>query len=220
MRRGGYDQFCGAACALDLVGDRWALLVVRELLFGPKRFTDLLAGLPGIGTNTLAARVSELEEGGVVRKRHLPAPLAVTVFELTERGRELEPVLVALARWGTRPLMAKKPRHELRPAWLALALRTYFDPSAPAGRPIRVGLVLPQGALTLELGEGALRIAEGETAPLDLRIETTERVFLDVLRGASTFAAAAKKRTLAVEGDVSLLSRLLAAFPLGPPRGA
>jgi DNA-binding HxlR family transcriptional regulator len=97
-----YDDPCGVARALDVVGERWALLVVRELLFGPKRFTDLRAGLPTASQNVLSTRLRELEESGVVRKRKLPPPAAATVYELTERGAELQPVLFHLARWGSR----------------------------------------------------------------------------------------------------------------------
>ena len=97
-----YDQGCGSAHALDLIGDRWALLVVRELLLGPKRFTDLRDGLPGIGPNVLTQRLKELEEIGVLRRRVLPPPAASTVYELTEWGQELEEVLVRLGRWGAR----------------------------------------------------------------------------------------------------------------------
>jgi DNA-binding HxlR family transcriptional regulator len=97
-----YDQGCGSAHALDLIGDRWALLVVRELLLGPKRFTDLRDGLPGIGPNVLSQRLKELEEVGVLRRHVLPPPAASAVYELTEWGRELEDVLVQLGRWGAR----------------------------------------------------------------------------------------------------------------------
>src|SRR5919198_6110493 len=97
-----YEQFCGVARALDLVGERWALLVVRDLVLGPKRFTDLRRGLPGMGTNILAARLKELEHAGVVRRRTLPPPAASAVYELTEWGHELEPVVLALGRWGSR----------------------------------------------------------------------------------------------------------------------
>src|SRR3954453_5510820 len=97
-----YDQGCGSARALELVGDRWALLVVRELLLGPKRFTDLRDGLPGIGPNVLSQRLKELEEIGVLRREQLPPPAASTVYELTEWGHELEEILVRLGRWGAR----------------------------------------------------------------------------------------------------------------------
>src|SRR5262245_15071124 len=99
-----YQHFCGAARALDLIGERWALLVVRELVGGPKRFTDLLAGLYGVSTNVLASRLAELEESKVIYKRLLPPPAGVSVYELTSYGRELEPILLQLARWGAHSL--------------------------------------------------------------------------------------------------------------------
>src|SRR3712207_6674695 len=95
-----YDQFCALAKALDVLGERWTLLVVRELLLGPKRYSDLLEGLPGIGTNLLATRLKTLEANGLVARRRLPAPAASTVYELTDRGRGLEPALYELMRWG------------------------------------------------------------------------------------------------------------------------
>ena len=215
MKRPNYSQFCGVACALDLIGDRWTLLVVRELLFGAKRFTDLLEGLPGIGTNTLTTRLTELEENGLVARKRLPAPLAATVLELTERGQKLESVLVELARWGTTPLLTKRPRHGLRPAWLGLALRSYYDEAGARGRRIRIALTLGKGALQLELGRGPLRIAEGEPSePPELRITAKEHVLLDVFRGALSVAAAKRNQELLVEGDATLLPRLLAAFPI------
>ncbi len=214
--RPGYDHFCAVACALDLIGDRWALLIVRELLFSGKRFTDLHAGLPGIGTNTLTTRLAELEESGILLRKKLPPPLGVTMVELTARGRALEPVLVALARWGTVPLMAQKPRHGLRPPWLGLALRTFFDEEGAQGPPIRVAVKLPLGTLCLSLENGALHITEGELPqPADLRITTSEKVLLDILRGALNLASAKRKRVLKLEGEVALFPRLLSAFPIG-----
>ena len=112
-----YDQYCPVCHALGLVGERWALLVVRELLKGPKRYTDLLEGLPGVGTNILAARLRELEAGGIVRKRKLPPPAASTVYELTEYGQELEEPLYALARWGARSLGPPGKKDHLYPDW-------------------------------------------------------------------------------------------------------
>src|SRR5687767_3855998 len=105
-----YDQYCPMAHALSLVGERWSLLIVRELLRGPKRYTDLAAGLPGIGTNILAARLKDLEEAGVVEKRKLPPPAASTVYELTEYGAGLQEPLYALARWGARSLRQPGPK--------------------------------------------------------------------------------------------------------------
>ena len=129
-----FDQYCPMAHALSLVGERWALLVVRELLKGPKRYTDLAAGLPGIGTNILATRLRELEAGGVVRKRKLPPPAASTVYELTEYGAGLEEVIHALARWGARSLgpAAARRRPRSRVGRSTRSPRSSI-PSAPAG---------------------------------------------------------------------------------------
>src|SRR2546423_14777018 len=113
-----YDQFGGVARALDLVGERWALLVVRDLILGPKRFPDLRRGLPGIGTNVLAARLKELERGGVVERRTLPPPAASAGYELTQDGRAPEGPLLALRRWGAPPLGPRDPRPALPAEWL------------------------------------------------------------------------------------------------------
>jgi DNA-binding HxlR family transcriptional regulator len=132
-----YDQHCTVARALDVVGERWTLLLVRELLTGPKRFKDLLAGLPGIGTNLLAARLKALAEHGIVRRATLPPPAGSEVYELTELGRSLEPVVLALSRWGSR-LMQEEPREgdDVRPAWAAMALRSLFEPEADGPREV------------------------------------------------------------------------------------
>src|ERR671935_1813637 len=127
-----YDQFCGVARALDLVGERWALLVVRDLILGPKRFTDLRRGLPGIGTNVLAARLKELERAGVVQRRILPPPAASAVYELTEYGRALEGPLLALGRWGAGSMGQREDGRSLRSEWLAVALKAFFRPEAAA----------------------------------------------------------------------------------------
>ena len=118
-----FDQYCPVAHALSLVGERWSLLIVRELLHGPKRYTDLTHGLPGIGTNILAARLRDLEESGVVRKRTLPPPAASTVYELTDYGRALEGPLLALGRWGALSIGERQDGQSLRSEWLAVPYR-------------------------------------------------------------------------------------------------
>ncbi len=130
MSRRSYDQYCTVARALDVVGERWTLLLVRELLTGPKRFKDLLGGLPGIGTNLLTGRLKALEEEGILRKTTLPPPAGSKVYELTELGRALEPVVVELSRWGSRLLGTPRGEDDLRPAWAAVALRSVFDAEA------------------------------------------------------------------------------------------
>ena len=135
-----YDSYCPVAHALGLVGERWALLVVLELMRGPKRYTDLVDGLPGIGTNILASRLRDLEKGGIVTKRKLPPPAASRVYELTEYGRALRPAIRELALWGARSLGPPTDDDELFAGWLANALDTVLAPLAPPGRfEFRVG---------------------------------------------------------------------------------
>ena len=129
-----YDQYCPVAHALDLIGERWALLVVRELMHGPKRYTDLTEHLPGIGTNILASRLRDLEACGIVAKRTLPPPAASRVYELTDYGRELRSVMRELALWGARSLGPPTDEDELFPGWLANAVDTVLGPIAPPGR--------------------------------------------------------------------------------------
>jgi DNA-binding HxlR family transcriptional regulator len=129
-----YDQYCPVSHALSLVGERWSLLVVLELLHGPKRYTDLTDRLPGIGTNILASRLRDLEAHGIVAKRTLPPPAASRVYELTEYGQALRPVIRELALWGARSLGPPTDEEELFPGWLENALETVLAPLAPPGR--------------------------------------------------------------------------------------
>jgi DNA-binding HxlR family transcriptional regulator len=129
-----YEHYCPVAHALDLIGERWALLVVRELMPGPKRYTDLAEHLPGIGTNILASRLRDLEAAGIVEKRTLPPPAASRVYQLTAYGQELRPVLREMALWGARSLGPPTDEDELFPGWLENALGTLLAPLAPPGR--------------------------------------------------------------------------------------
>ena len=133
MRRRSYPQYCGLARALDAVGDRWALLVLRELTLGPRRYTDLLDGLPGASTDMLAARLRDLEEAGAIRRRVLPPPAASKVYELTARGHDLEPVLQSLAVWGTDLLTERRDDDAFQARWLSLQLRGRFRPDRAEG---------------------------------------------------------------------------------------
>jgi DNA-binding HxlR family transcriptional regulator len=128
-----YEQYCPIAHALGMVGERWSLLIVRELMHGPKRYTDLAASLPGIGTNILAARLKELESCGLLTKHRLDPPAASQVYELTAYGQELKPVMRTLALWGLRSIDPPTEEDDLAPGWLYGALDTVFAPIAPAG---------------------------------------------------------------------------------------
>src|SRR3954454_19011185 len=133
MAKRSYDQYCPAAKALDLVGERWTLLLVRELLLGPRRYGDLLEALPGIGTNLLSERLRRLEEANILRRRRLDPPAGSTVYEVTEEGWELEPVLLPLGRFGLCMLGRRRRKEAFRPEWLALGLRSAVDVQAAAG---------------------------------------------------------------------------------------
>src|SRR5437867_2883487 len=133
MAKRAYGQYCGLAHALELVGERWALLIVRDLLVGPKRFTDLRRGLPRIPTNVLATRLKELEQSSVVRRRVLPRPAGSVVYELTRYGQGLEETVLALGRWGTQTLGDPRPGDILTVDALIIALRALFRPEAALG---------------------------------------------------------------------------------------
>ena len=194
-----YDQYCPVAHALDLVGERWALLVVRELMHGPKRYTDLAEHLPGIGTNILASRLRDLEARGIVAKRRLPPPAASRVYELTEYGRGLRTVMRELALWGARSLGPPTDEDELFPGWLENALDTVLGPIAPPGRfEFRVG----DEIASLVDGEARAGSVEDPHVVIEADPEGIYYLFVDRRLDGVT-----------VEGDRPLLERLLDAAP-------
>ncbi|MEV4224475.1 helix-turn-helix domain-containing protein [Nonomuraea sp. NPDC049725] len=202
-----YDDPCGIARALDHVGERWALLIVRELLLGPKRFTDLRAGLPGASQNVLSQRLRELEESEVVRRRKLPPPAASQVYELTGLGRDLEPVVLALARWGSRtPLRSDRP---LSPDALMYALKSTFDPRAAEGFTGSVELRLGEQRFLAAVDGGRLtltRAADGQ-APAQAVLDTDPGTLRAVV-----FMGEPCDR-MAVEGDKQVAERFVRLFP-------
>lgn len=192
-----YDQYCPVACSLSLVGERWTLLVVRELLHGPKRYTDLVDRLPGIGTNILAARLKELEAAGLVEKRRLPPPAASTVYELTASGRELRPVLYELARFGAR-LMGPPPLDALEEGWLVDALDLVLAPISPSGT-----IAFRVGAEEASLVNGVATPGVAEDA--DVLVETDAIGFYHLVVNRQADG-------VRIEGDHTALERLLDAF--------
>lgn len=197
-----YGDRCGIARALDVVGERWALLVVRELLLGPKRFTDLRTGLPNVGPDVLAQRLRDLDERGVVQRRTLPPPAASQVYELTEWGRELEPVVLGLGRWGSRVTAADDA--PLGPDAAMLALKTMFRASGrPHGRyEIRLGDV----AYDVRVDGARLDVARGTAERPDATIATDPGTLATVLWHGGDEAA------LHVEGDRPAVTRFLGYF--------
>jgi DNA-binding HxlR family transcriptional regulator len=155
-----YGDRCGIARALDRVGERWALLVVRELLLGPKRFTDLRAGLPNLGPDILSQRLRDLEQAGIVQRGKLPPPAASHIYELTERGQELEPVILGLGRWGSQEPFPEGEA-ELGPDSAVLALKTMFDASRAAGLDETYELRFGELSYRLRVADGRLDAARG-----------------------------------------------------------
>ncbi len=205
-----YRQHCGIARALDLVGERWALLVIRDLVLGPKRFTDLRASLPGIATNVLTQRLKQLERDGVVRRRLLPPPAASTVYELTEYGRELEPVLLAFGRWGAKTIGEPIPSRSIRSEWFGVALKAHFRPEAAEGVHATIGLRFEDGALTIRIDASDLSVTTRVPDEADLTLTTELPMLAGYLSGGAVPRAA-----LAPEGDLELLARLPEMFPFG-----
>jgi DNA-binding HxlR family transcriptional regulator len=196
-----YDQYCPIAHALGLVGERWTLLVVRELLYGQKRYTDLVESLPGIGTNILAARLKELEGAGIVEKKKLPPPWASTVYELTPAGHELRPVLHELARFGAR-LMGPPPPDGLEPGWLIHALELALSP-------------LCRGStIAFRVGDEEASLVDCTATPgiaenYDVLVETDATGFYHLVVDRQVEGAR-------IEGDVAALEQLLDGFAASP----
>ena len=211
-----YRDPCGIARALDAVGERWALLVVRELLLGPKRFTDLRAGLPGLSTDILALRLRELETTGVIRRTTLPPPGAARVYELTERGLELEPVVLALGRWGSRaPFPAGDAT--LGPDAFVLALKTLFDPAAAGDLGATYELRLGQHRFHARVDRGRLELARGEAPAPDATIESDTATLSAVLWHGRRLADALRSGDVEIGGSRPAARRFLRLFPLDAP---
>jgi len=208
-----YDDGCAAAHALDLVGERWALLTVRELMLGPKRFTDLRAGLPGVSPNVLAQRLRELEGVGVVRRRKLPPPAASKVYELTEWGKELEPVLVQLGRWGARS-PSKPYDAALGVDSLILSFRTMFDPRRADGLSATYELRFGEDVFRAEVDEGRLEVVRGSADRPDAIIETDSNTLAGLVYGDMSLEEALRSREIRIEPDESAVERFLTLFPL------
>ena len=165
-----YDQYCPIAEALDVVGERWTLLIVRELMNGPQRFTDLRAGLPGVPPNLLSSRLRELEDGGLIARRELPPPAARTVYELTVEGRGLEPTLRALARWGMHRLPPPDGDAVSPAAAVRTALMIYARPKAASSRERTWAVHAGDEVFTLHLADGRVTYWSGEPARPDLAV--------------------------------------------------
>lgn len=208
-----YSDACGMAHALDLVGERWAMHVVRELLLGPKRYTDLRRDLPGISTNMLSDRLAELERAGLVRRRELPPPSASRVYELTRYGADLEPVLLALGRWGARS-PGHRPDLPLSPTAFVLSLRTNADPDRTAGASGSWALRVGDLDVHARVVDGAFRIEPGAAASPAARLAGTPEALASVVYGGRRLDDAVADGDVEVTGDPAAAERFLGFFTL------
>jgi DNA-binding HxlR family transcriptional regulator len=211
-----FDQYCPVANALSLVGERWALLVVRELLKGPRRYTDLTAGLPGIGTKVLATRLRELEDGGVVQRRKLPPPAASTVYELTEYGQGLEEVIHAIARWGARSLGLPRREDDLDPEWGLNAFPALLYPERARGVSETTVVRVDDDVYTVALVEGRLRVEPGATADPDLEIATDMATFFALASGDLPPLDTLDDGRVRLTGDPASFERFFRIFSFAP----
>jgi DNA-binding HxlR family transcriptional regulator len=213
-------QYCSVAHALDLVGERWALLVVRELILGAKRFGELQEGLPGVSTNVLSNRLKELETTGIVRRRLLPRPVAGTVYELTEYGRELEDIVVALGRWGAKTIEARSAEQAFQPEWLAMALLGSFR--AESARRVRATyeLRLDGAVFHLRVDGGKLEHGRGRAKQADLVVQTDGDSLIALLRGQLSAADAVEAGVVKINGGLDRLHTMLELFTFQQPESA
>jgi DNA-binding HxlR family transcriptional regulator len=214
-----YGDPCGIARALDLLGERWALLVVRELLLGPKRFTDLRNGLPGVGPDVLAQRLRDLARAGIVRRATLAPPAGSRIYELTERGRELEPVLLALGRWGSRvPLPRGGPG--LGVDAFVVALKTLFDPADAGGLSESVELRLDEQRFHARVRGKRLEVVRASAERPDAIIHGDTRSLSAVLWHGRLLSDARAAGDIRIEGSRPVFERFMKLFPPPEPSGS
>ena len=205
-----YGQFCGLAHALDLLGERWTLLIVRELILGPRRYGELLAALPGIGTNLLADRLKALEANGIVQRSTLPPPASVAVYELTESGEELLPLVGGLALWGLRLLDEQPEGETARASWMALCMMAAGRRRGWRGAETTIAVTVDGERLWFCLAEDGITISEGQPRDADVRLTCDRRTFLALATGELTPDDA----RLEVEGSRRTLQRALTVMRL------
>jgi DNA-binding HxlR family transcriptional regulator len=211
-----YDQGCAVAHALDLIGERWALLVVRELLLGPKRFTDLRTGIPGASPDVLAQRLRELIEAGVVRQGKLPPPASSQVYALTDWGAELEPVITGLGRWGSRST-SFDPAADSSVDSLVLSLRALFDAQAAHGLSATFALRLGENDFRVAIDGGGLEITRGEAENPSATIVTDRPTLAALLYGGRPLDDALRTGDAKVTGKTAAVTRFLRLFRLPQP---
>lgn len=207
-----YQQYCPLARALDVVGDRWTLLIVRELIPGHRRFTDLVDGLPGVSRNLLAERLRCLERDGIVTKEDLPPPAARQVYALTDDGRDLAAALSPLILWGSRRMGALQPTDAFRSRWAAVAMSVLGDRTAARGVTETYQFVIGGSAFHIAIDDGDIVVRDGRAADPSVTWTTDEGTWTNIVSGKLTADVAADTGALAIEGDAEAANRLRKIF--------
>jgi DNA-binding HxlR family transcriptional regulator len=203
-----YGQYCSLAKALDVVGDRWSLLIVRELLTrGPIRYTDIHKGVPGIATNLLAERLRGLEQEGVIAREEAPPPIAATLFQLTPRGEDLRPVVLALGRWGAPLLPQASEEDEFQTHWISLPLEVYLADHRPEAPPVAIEVRTGDEPLVIEAKEGTVTTRVGTVEHPDGTLTGPPRLVMGVLAGRLSVEQA-RGAGLRFDGDLDALARV------------
>lgn len=210
MKDRSYNQYCGLAYALDIVGERWTLLIIRELMAGPRRFKDLVNGLPDISTNLLAERLKHLEQQGLLCRRVLPPPAGSTVYELTPLGKALEKTLLELGKWGSQFVPPSPGGVALLPVGsYALTLKTFFRPELAQGIHETYELHVGHEVLQVQINGGEIDVRQGETLKPDVVFRTNIASYLGLLQRQIQPEEAIARGLIRVEGDPAALSRFL-----------
>ena len=207
-----YQQYCALARALDVAGDRWTLLIVRELVPGPRRFTDLLEGLPGVSRNLLTGRLRGLERDGIVTRRELPPPAARLVYELTADGRNLADAMVPLIRWGAGRLGDRGPDESFRARWSAVGMVGLADREAAKGVRETYQFVVGDSAFHFTVDDGLIEVHDGHAAEPAVVVTTDEKTYADVAAGKITASAVASAGALTFSGNARAVKRLREIF--------
>ncbi|MFJ8961619.1 winged helix-turn-helix transcriptional regulator [Lentzea sp. NPDC102401] len=211
MKRRDFGQYCGLARALELVGERWALLIVRNLIVRPRRYSELQTGLSGIPTNVLATRLKELEQAGIVERQVAPAPARGVVYALTEVGRSLEPALLSLARWGATQLGDPQPGDVVTPEGAVLSLRTAFQPAKAAGLTASWEIHVRGAVVHAVITDGELVTGLGP-APVEPGLVMVPQLADDQLAAYRVIIAAMRDGLVELRGDRELLDTFLRVF--------
>lgn len=201
MKEHGYQQYCGLARALDVVGDRWALLIIRELWPGPRRFTDLIEGLPGISRKLLTERLRDLERDGVLRRTELPPPAARHVYELTTDGRDLAAAIGPLVAWGAKRIQEPLPGDKFNSRWSAIAMAMLGDKEATKGIRETYQYFVDANAFYVSVDDGSIEVRDGRAENPIIVVTTDEKTWAAIAMGETTPGAAAAEGVLTIDGD-------------------